>query len=194
MYHFDLKMLVNPNLNYCLKHWLTLAHCEHVTQHSCRIHSRHWLQTTLGHLPLKSAVVSEEDILHFFNVKICSVLEYSSPVFTSMLTQENISDIERVPKIALKVILNDRYENYDQACILLNTQSLELRRKSLALTFALKCLKSKQHKHLFKPRISTYYKLRNLKSFEEPFCRTQRYRNSPLPYLTRLLNEHFAKL
>ena len=142
----------------------------------------------------RSNLLEEEDILHFFNVKIRSVLEYSSPVFTSMLTQENILDIERVQKIALKVILNDRYENYEQACILLNTQSLEIRRKSLALKFALKCLKSDQHKHLFKQRKSTYYKLRNLKSFEEPFCHTLRYWNSPLPYLTRLLNEHFSKL
>ena len=128
-----------------------------------------------------------------FNVKIRSVLEYSSPVFTSMLTQQNIDDIERIQKISLKVILNERYENYEQACTLMNTESLELRRKSLALKFALKCLKSDIHKTMFKQRISPYYKLRNIKLFEEPFCRSERYLSSPIPYLTRLLNEHFAK-
>ena len=143
---------------------------------------------------LKSAAVSEDDILHFFNVKIRSVLEYSAPVFTSMLTVQNITDIERIQKIALKVILDEKYQNYNQACTLMNTQPLEIRRKNLALNFALKCIKSDQHKHLFKQRSSPYYKLRKLKSFEEPFCRTQRYKSSPLPYLTRLLNEHFAQL
>ena len=111
-----------------------------------------------------------------------------------MLTLQNISDIERIQKIALKVILDEKYQNYDQACAVMNTQSLEVRRKNLALNFALKCLKSDQHKHLFKQRTSTYYELRKLKAFEEPFCRTQRYKSSPLPYLTRLLNEHFAQL
>ena len=111
-----------------------------------------------------------------------------------MLTQQNIDDIERIQKISLKVILNERYENYEQACTLMNTESLVLRRENLALKFALKCLKSDQHSHMFKQRISPYYNLRKIKSFEEPFCRSNRYRSSPLPYLTRLLNEHFANL
>ena len=51
-----------------------------------------------------------------------------------MLTTQEIYDIERVQKIALKVILNTRYEDYQQACELLSTQSLALRRKSLALS------------------------------------------------------------
>ena len=141
---------------------------------------------------LKAAAVSDDDILFFFQMKIRSVLEYSSPAFNSMLTVENISDIERVQKIVLKVILDTKYLNYDQACQILKTESLQSRRKSLALKFALKAVKSDHHKHLFKQRKSTYYKLRNLKSFEVPFCHTERYKNSPVPYLTELLNDHYA--
>ena len=109
-----------------------------------------------------------------------------------MLTEENISDIERVQKITLKVILNDRYTSYDDACKTLITSSLQSRRRELALHFALKCLKSDQHKHIFTQRTSLYYQLRKIKSFEEPYCKTERYKSSPVPYLTRLLNEHFA--
>ena len=58
-----------------------------------------------------------------------------------MLTLENITDIERV-KIALKVILSDRYSDYDKACSYLNTKSLQSRRIDLSLNFTLKCLKS----------------------------------------------------
>ena len=109
-----------------------------------------------------------------------------------MLTVENISDIERVQKITLKVVLAERYTHYEHACKILETATLESRRRDLALNFALKCIKSEQHKHFFKQRTSLYYKLRIIKSFKEPFCKTERYRNSPIPYLTRLLNEHFA--
>ena len=142
---------------------------------------------------LKSAGVNDDDILLFFNMKIRSVLEYSAPVFTSMLTAENIADIERVQKIAMKVILVDRYSDYESACELMGTRSLQLRRSELSLSFALNCLKNPIHQHLFKQRKSTYYTLRKIKSFEEPFCRTERYKSSPLPFLTRLLNDHFSR-
>ena len=124
-------------------------------------------------------------------MKIRSVLEYAAPEFSSMLTAENISDIERIQKIVFKVILADQYQSYDQACQLLNAIPLENRRKQLSLKFALACLKNPKHRHHFKQRISPYYKLRKIKSFEEPFCHSQRYYLSPVPYLTRLLNEHF---
>jgi hypothetical protein len=91
----------------------------------------------------------------------------------------------------VKIILGECYSSYELACSLVNTITLEERRKQLSLKFALACIKSPQHTHVFKQRISPYYKLRNLKSFEVPFCQTERYSSSPIPYLTGLLNEHF---
>ena len=123
-----------------------------------------------------------------------SILEFNSCVWHFNITQAEENDIERVQKIAIKVILNEHYEDYDQACQLLHTQSLQSRRVTLSLKFALQCLKNENHKHFFKPRSSQYYTLRNLKSFEEPFCHSDRYKSSPLPYLTRLLNNHFENL
>ena len=86
-----------------------------------------------------------------------------------------------------------RYSDFESACELLGTRSLQLRRSELSLAFALNCLKNPIHQHLFKQRKSTYYTLRKIKSFEEPFCRTERYKSSPLPFLTRLLNDHFSR-
>ena len=136
--------------------------------------------------------MSNDDILHFFNVKIRSVLEYAAPVFTSMLTVENTTDIERIHKIALKVILNDSYSTYESACSTMETVTLTERRKHLSLTFALKCLQSKTHSHFFTQRKSTFYKLRKIKAFEDPLCHTERYKSSPIPYLTSLLNEYYS--
>ena len=63
-------------------------------------HVAHILKIAYGRLwaisRLKSANVKNEDILHFFNEKIRSVLEFAAPVFSSMLTKENIVDIERI--------------------------------------------------------------------------------------------------
>ena len=126
-------------------------------------------------------------------MKIRSVLEYAAPVFTSMLTSQLIMDLERIQKIVVKVILGPVYLSYDHALTYLSITSLETRRRQLSLKFALACLDSPQHSHMFKERKSTYYKIRNTRSFEEPHCHTKRYFSSPIPYLTRLLNEHFQK-
>ena len=161
------------------------------------LHVSHILKIAYSRLwalrKLKTAGVHDQDILFFFNMKIRSVLEYSAPIFTSMMSNENILDIERIQKIALKIILSERFTDYSTACKILNVTSLEQRRLDLSLSFALKCIKSPQHKHLFKQKKSPYYSLRNLKSFEEPFCHTERYRSSPLPFLIRLVNNHFKQ-
>ena len=52
-------------------------------------------------IKLKKAGISNQDILHFFFMKICSVLESNCPVFHSMLTQEQTDDIECLQKIVL---------------------------------------------------------------------------------------------
>ena len=124
-------------------------------------------------------------------MKIRSVLEYAAPVFSSMLTQKNTEDLERIQKIVLKTLLNSKYSTYEQACILMNTTSLKQRRKDLSLNFALSCIAHPQHRSFFKQKQSIFYNLRKIRYFEEPYCHTDRYYSSPLPYLTRLLNEYF---
>ena len=122
-------------------------------------------------------------------MKIRSVLEFSAPVFFSMLTSQNIHDIERVQKIVLRIILDDQYEDYHQACLVLNVQNLQSRRTKISLSFALKCLTSDKHKQLFKLNENT--NIRNPDKFDVPFANTTRYLKSPKLYLTRLLNNHF---
>ena len=111
-------------------------------------------------------------------MKIRSVLEYAAPVFTSMLTEADKSDIERIKKTVLKILLGPDYIDYEQACTLMKTSSLQVRREHLSLRFALSCLKSPKHKHLFTPRTSTFYNLRNIKSFEIPHTISDRYYSS----------------
>ena len=138
---------------------------------------------------LKRAGISNLDILHFYFMKIRSILESNCVVFHSMLTQEESNDIERVQKIVLRIILDYKYEDYHQACLALNVQNLQTRRTKISLSFALKCLTSEKHKHLFKPNETI--NIRKPDKFDVPFAHTTRYFKSPKLYLTRLLNNHF---
>ena len=78
-----------------------------------------------------------------------SILEYSAVVWHSSLSQNNISDIERVQKSVLKIILKERYKDYESALKDLNLESLSKRREMLCLKFAKKSLKLQNFKNMF---------------------------------------------
>ena len=140
---------------------------------------------------LKQAGVSHSDILHFYYMKIRSVLESNCVVYHPLLTQDENNDIERIKKIVLKIILDKKYLDYHQACLLLDVQSLPVRRIKLSLNFGLKCLSNNKFKHLFQP--NTNSTVRNPEKFVVPFAKSTRYYNSPKLYITRLLNHHFSQ-
>ena len=65
------------------------------------------------------------------------------------LTENNSSDLERIQKSALKVILQEKFQGYKKGLAQLGLQTLEERRKQLCLDFAKKCVKSDKLKHMF---------------------------------------------
>jgi hypothetical protein len=139
---------------------------------------------------LKKTGISNEDILHFFFVKIRSALESNCPVYHSMLTNQNNDDIERIQKIVLMVILCERYTSYKQACLLLNVVTLQKCRTDFCLQVSLKILKYKKFKDFFIPN-KNINAIRNQEKYAVSFAHTSRYQDSPKVVLTRLLNEHF---
>ena len=70
------------------------------------------------------------------------ILQLAVPVWHSSLTRKQCLDIERVQRVAFKIILGPLYISYKQACKFLYTQTLEERRTKLCLKFAKKNLKS----------------------------------------------------
>ena len=56
----------------------------------------------------------------------------------SSLKEENTNDLERVQKTAVKIILGDKFENYDDALEKVYLQRLIERRNELCLKFAKK--------------------------------------------------------
>ena len=65
---------------------------------------------------------------------IRSILEQSCVVWHFDITQEEISDLERVQKVALKIILQEAYESYNQALKSLNLETLFVRREKLQIS------------------------------------------------------------
>ena len=134
------------------------------------------------------------DIHKMFDVyikEIRSILELAVPVWHSGLTQQQSSDIERIQKIAFKIILQQKYENYKQACSSLSAQTLQQRRVKLCSKFASKNSKSENSMFM---KVGTHAKTRRRSDLVREYkCNFDRFRKSSLQYLARLINENNRK-
>ena len=92
---------------------------------------------------------SIEEMVHLWIMFCRSVLEQSCVVWHGSLTQENRDDLERTQKTFAKLMLKEKYLNYENALILLNLDSLETRRKTLNLKFAQAGIKNHKLNDLF---------------------------------------------
>ena len=118
--------------------------------------------------------------------EIRSILEFGVPVWHPGLTLKDSTAIERLQKVSFKIILQDKYVNYQIACQHFNTTTLEARREKLCMTFATTNLKSE--KTFFTPAQQTVNTRSKKKKVKEFRCRTSRFQKSSLPYMARLLN------
>ena len=118
--------------------------------------------------------------------EIRSIVEMAVPVWHSGLTVKLSRDIERVQKVALLIILGDHYTNYDVACTLVGIEPLQMKREQLCIKFALKNLK--QENSLFKIVSNPVNTRSKTKVVIEPKSNYKRFRNSSIPYLSRLVN------
>ena len=77
--------------------------------------------------------LNKEILFDVYSKEVRSMLELAVPAWHSGLTRQQSTDIERIQKISFKLILGDNYENYQQACKILSTKTLEQRRINLFL-------------------------------------------------------------
>ena len=132
--------------------------------------------------------VPMEDLVNIFILYIRSVLEQSCQVWHSSLTFENMTDIERVQKNALKIILKDNYISYDHALSEVGLESLVERRDNLCLKFAKACLKNSNVKDMFPINDTINQDVRDREKYKVTFAHTGRLKDSAIPYIQRLLN------
>ena len=137
---------------------------------------------------LKLFQLDIEHICDTYVKEIRSILELSVPVWHSGLTAKQSRDIERIQKIALFIILEDNFINYEVACTLLSIEPLYLRREKLCLNFAKKNFK--EENSLLAKNTQLTCTRSKPKLVVEPRCNTKRFKNSSIPYLSRLLNKN----
>ena len=140
---------------------------------------------------LYSFNVSVEDLVHIYILYIRSLVEQNVAVWNHTITQEEEEDIERVQKIALKVILKDEYESYHDALEITGLENLKTRRIELCLRFAKKCLRNEKTAGMFPLNQNYGERLRNSNRYEVKFANNNRLRDSAIPALQRMLNEDF---
>ena len=92
---------------------------------------------------------NREHLKQIYKTFIRSNLEFSSNVWHSGLTKENRQDLERVQKAALKVILKNDYDCYENALKIAKIESLDDRRETMCLKFAKRCLLNENYSKLF---------------------------------------------
>ena len=134
-------------------------------------------------------------ILLVYIIYIRCYLEQSCVVWHASLTEQQRTNLERVQRVALRIILKDQYETYETALDLVELETLECRREQLCLKFALSCLKNENNRTMFP--VNKYYKnekMRNNSLYKEKFvvqnATTSRLVNSAIPYMQKLLNKY----
>ena len=130
----------------------------------------------------------QSDLVTIYKLYIRSILEQSCHVWHYSLTQEDVTDLERVQKVACKVILQENYESYDQALDLLDLETLFNRREKLLLKFGKKCASHPRTSDMFPLSKQCEYPLRKKEKYVVQKTRTSRLLHSTIPQLQRALN------
>ena len=133
---------------------------------------------------------SQGELKDIYILFIRSLLEQSATVWHSSLTEENANDLERVQKIAVKIILGDKFQNYEQGLVKLDIENLSERRTSLCLSFAQKCVKNPKTSHMF-PKNEKKHNMETRKPeiFKVKHANTERLCKSSIIYMQHLLND-----
>ena len=154
------------------------------TEHICKkAYKNMWILRRM-----KSLNMDEFTILDYYFKEVRVHVELAVPVWHSGLTAKQSSDIERVQRVALSIVLGRADMSYSRTCALLGVKPLYIRRRELCDRFSVKTASPKcRHTELFQEQDSCY----NTRSenFREHLCRTSRFYKSALPFLTRSLNQ-----
>ena len=138
--------------------------------------------------------VPTDDLVSIYILYVRSILEQSCQVWHSSLTLECFQNLERVQKNALKIILQDDYVSYSNALNISGISTLFERWVQLCLKFAKSSLKNQEMSKMFPLNNAPLtMETRFREKYRVTSCRTERFKNSAIPYLQRLLNSDVSK-
>ena len=153
---------------------------------------------------LKHFGLEKEELITAWKSILRPITEYAVPLWHSGLSENDSDRIEMLQKRVLSVILgldyinfkkyykvNDGLVSYEDALELIGLTTLKHRREVLTSKFALDTARSQLHNDLFVKNDNQYMATRNRLLLIEPNCQTDRYYNSAVPYMIRILNSVF---
>ena len=132
--------------------------------------------------------VPVEDMVNIYCLYIRSVAEQSSVVWSSSITTGEEYDLERIQKVALRIILQENYSNYTNALSLANLVTLKARRSILSKRFSIKCTKKERTKDMF-PEAVHSVETRFPEKYIVTKAKTSRLAVSAIPSMQRQLNK-----
>ncbi|XP_066267579.1 uncharacterized protein [Branchiostoma lanceolatum] len=139
---------------------------------------------------LKKFNLPQGDLVAIYIGYVRPILEYAVPVWNSGLTKHQSDQLERLQKRACRTITGSSYNGYSHALEHLGLSILATRREQLCLKFARSLMDSEFRDWLPPPRAQITGRVtRNSHKLNCPKARTNRYLNSSIPYLTRLINQ-----
>ena len=144
-----------------------------------------------------------EKLITLYILKVRSVLMFGAVSYHSSLTQELSRKLELQQKKALAIIFGSQYKSYSNALTLTQLPRLDTLRKETCLQWAIKAKLNPKHSDLFlirQTQVNTrnrnrnryIFRNRNRYIFREYFCRSTKYYNSAVPWMTRALHEHYT--
>ena len=113
--------------------------------------SKMWLLRRMKIMHLEPKI-----ILDYYLKEIRALAEQAVVIWNSGLTKGQINELEKIQKVALKIILANKYHSYKEACKLLYLKFLSERRLDLCSNFAIKLYKSDRCEQFFTlPKVNT---------------------------------------
>ena len=129
--------------------------------------------------------VPHDDLVLICCLYIRSVLEQNCNVWSASITEEENDDIERVQKVACRIIIKDDYSSYQEAITIINLNSLRSRQKQLSLN----CLKNERTQDMFSQNPN--FPEDTMEKYTVNFASTGRLMNSAIPSMQRVLNSDY---
>ena len=140
---------------------------------------------------LKSLGLPTAELCNIFKLFILPKLTYASPAWSSSLSQTQHRRLERVQKRAAKIILGPSYHTYEDALHTLDLPTLTDYYRQALTQFGHKLLQNPRQRHLLPPQAPRPLRATRARNKLVPLrARTDRYKNSPIPTLVKILNSH----
>ena len=139
---------------------------------------------------LKILKLDRNTILEYYIKEIRPLVEQCVPVWNSGLTGSHNKEIEKVQKVACRIILGSNYVNYQIACNSLGIFPLSDRRHQLSLNYAIKLFHSPRRDEFFSVTQNNVNTRRPKLVVEQK----SRCYNAPHNYLSRLINQNIDKI